>query len=165
MQKNKILLKSALGLAFVLAISSTSLAAGCRTETRFNEFTRTWSTNDVCDFGSVPVNNSWSFSNYSYSSYAPSYIAPTYVAPTYAAPVAFSWSLPAWGWSFDYYEPVAYTLPVTDYVVDVPTYLDSGTLQTPVDIWHEDSSSWVPGWVEEPVDRFIDSWGDFFVSW
>jgi hypothetical protein len=158
MQVNKILLKIALALSLAAAFSSTAFA-GCRNETRFNEFTRTWSTNNVCDFGSAPVNSGWSFGS---PSYAPAYVAPTYIAPVYTLP-SFSWSLPSWVWepSYTYVEPV-YSVPV---VAEVPTYLDSGFVQTPVDLWDFNNQSWTPGWVEEPADRWGDSFGEFFTFW
>jgi hypothetical protein len=148
---------SAIALLATVSIVATAFA-GCRTENRFNEFTRTWSTNNVCDFGTLPAGNTWSFTS------APNYVpAPLYVAPSYAAP-SFTWNFPSWVFSpvSDYVEPV-YTLPVT--VDSVPVYQDSGILQTPVDVWDNGASSWVPGWIEEPVDRFTDVCGDFFESW
>lgn len=143
MQKIPFVVQSgALAVLFALSLSMTASAA-CRTETRFNEFTRTWSTNDVCDFGTVPAAPSWSFIS------APSYVpAPVYVAPSYTVP-SFNWSLPTWILSSaDMYAAPVYTAPVI--VEDVPVY---------------QVSSWVPGWLEEPVESFTDACDDFFTVW
>lgn len=162
MQNIRSLVKSGVLALLITSSLVMTASAACRTETKFNEFTRTWSTNNVCDFGTAPVNNSWAFTNL--LTYAPAYVAP--VAPVVSVP-SFTWSPSSWFLgSVPTYVAPTYSLSVTPTITSSApapaVYQDSGVV---VDqYWN--GSSWTNDWSSATwVDRFTDSCGDFFEAW